>query len=165
VPVGRLPAGDWQPISMFFVPDAPASLLPGRLVRQCRIALRPATDPREGGAILTDPAALLPWVETASAVRLAALRFAICEDHRILLVGTPIPPVRGREYSLHRGILLPAGHAFDPPVLRDIAPGLLSLAEEDLALFHPDGGSEWIRGADFVPATRSALRLSLGARS
>jgi hypothetical protein len=163
VPTRRLPEGDWCPISLFLVPQAPAPSLAGQLVRRCRIALREATTVREPGAILTDPEALGVWAETASAVRLRCLRFALCEDRRLLLVGTPLPPIRGRSYVVHRQLLLPAGQELDPPVLRDLVPGMMSLAEGDVVLFHRDGSGERIRSHDFVPASRSAIRQTLEA--
>ena len=163
VPTMRLPDGEWCPISLFLSPQIPSPALAAQLVRKCRIALREATTAREAGAILTDPTALGAWAETASDVRLRRLRFALCEDGRLLLVGTPLPPIRGNSYVSHRQLLLPAGQELDPPALRDLLPGMMSLAEGDVVLFHRDGSGERIGAHDFVPASRSAIRRTLEA--
>ena len=146
---------------MFFSPEPPSSALAGVSKRRCRIQLRRTSQAHSPGAILTAPDAFLTWVDGASSARLEALRFALCRDRRVLVIGQPLPPVRGQEYTLHRQVLLPAGYEFSPPALRHLVPGMLHLEDGDVALFSPDGSAEHIPAAALVPATRSAVRMTM----
>lgn len=164
VPTGQLPAGAWRPLRQYLQPELAPAAYAGELVRRCRIRLMAGTEPEPAAALLTTPTAWQQWGESAPGVRLERLRFAVSADGRVLVVGTPLPPIAGRALVARGPLLLPAGLVLDPPLLAPLLPDMIGLRDGACALFHTDGSYERIAAADFAAATRSAIRLTAGGR-
>ncbi|RSK36272.1 hypothetical protein [Hymenobacter metallilatus] len=162
-PTGQLPAGlAWQPVRTFAPLGLPVAALPSLVPAPAPAALVPLPEARPGAAILTTLAALQQYAETAPAIRLERLRFAVAGPRRVLVLGTPLPPVPGLELWQHGQLLLPAGLGFESElvaalVVQQLSPGT------DFVLFGPDGGWERVAETNLVPATRSAVRLTVAA--
>lgn len=156
-PTGRLPPLAWQPVAAFSPLAMPTAALPGQPPAPVPIRLRPSAAARPGAALLTTLAALAGYADTAPAVRLAGLRFAVSARGQALLLGTPLPPLPGQEYWASAGLLLPAGFDFEVPLVADLLAGQRAA---DVLLFFPDGQYEVIAAAHLHPVTRSAVRLT-----
>jgi hypothetical protein len=100
------------------------------------------------------------YVSTAPLVRLQHLYFAVSENSEALIIGTPNIPLPGKTYILGDNILLPAGYEFDPPAITSLVATTLNPMNDGILLFHENGHWEKIKFDCFVPATRSAVRLT-----
>ena len=157
-PTGHLPALTWQPIREFLPLEIPTAALPAQAAPAYRVRLVPSGRAAAGAALLTTLAAWLAYVETAPEIRLRGLRFAVSAEARVLLLGTPLPPLAGQEQWLTEGLLLPAGFDFEAPFLAPLLARQLNAAGEDVLLFAADGSWERVPQAHLLPATRGAVR-------
>ncbi|MGI4867421.1 MAG: hypothetical protein ACRYFZ_26110 [Janthinobacterium lividum] len=157
-PTGRLPALTWQPIREFLPLEIPTAALPAQAAPAYRVQLVPSARAAGGAALLTTLAAWLAYAETAPEIRLRGLRFAVSAEARVLLLGTPLPPLAGQEHWLTEGLLLPAGFDFEAPFLAPLLARQLNAAGEDLVLFAADGSWERVPQAHLLPVTRGAVR-------
>ncbi|GAA3936255.1 hypothetical protein GO495_14090 [Chitinophaga oryziterrae] len=162
-PVAMLPALEWIPLLSFIKVTLPVSALPGVLEAPQRVKLVR----RNGNVIIPGNDALLTsleiwdtYVSTAPLVRLQHLYFAVSENREALIIGTPIMPLPGKTYILGDNILLPAGYDFDPPAITSLVTTTLNPLHDGILLFHENGHWEKIKFDCFVPATRSAVRLT-----
>jgi hypothetical protein len=96
----------------------------------------------------------------APQVRLNRLRFAVSSDERVIVQGSPLPPLPGERFYERAGVALPCGWGWSPAIEPDLLRTAWKLGPHDLALVRPDGSWEHIRGEQFVRATRSAIRQS-----
>lgn len=158
-PTGRLPQLAWQPLAAFIPLAMPTAALPGQPPAPVAVRLVPSARPQPGTALLTTLATLASYAETAPAVRLAGLRFAVSARGQALLLGTPLPPLPGQEYWASAELLLPAGFDFEVPLVADLLAGQRA-ATHDVLLFSPDGQYEVIAAVHLHPVTRSAVRLT-----
>jgi hypothetical protein len=110
--------------------------------------------------LLTTLDAWRSYVETAPEVRLSGLYFAVAADARVLVLGTPLPPLPGQELWRCEDLLLPAGFDFEAPLLAPLLRRKLQPASDDVLLFAPDGRWERVPSAGLLPVTRSAVRLT-----
>ncbi|GAA4043356.1 hypothetical protein GCM10022409_31680 [Hymenobacter glaciei] len=161
-PTGRLPVGlAWQPIRAFVPLELPTAALPAQGAPAYRVQLRASVRAEAGVGLLTTLAAWHAYAETAPEIRLRALRFAVAADGRVLLLGTPLPPLPGQELWLHAGLLLPAGFDFEAPLLAPLLREKLQTAADDVLLFAADGSWECVPASAVLPVTRSAVRLTM----
>jgi hypothetical protein len=159
-PTAQLPALAWQPIRAFVPLELPTAALPAQGVPRYRVRLVPSARAEAGAALLTTLAVWRAYAETAPAIRLESLRFAVAADQRVLLLGTPLPPIPGQEHWLREGLLLPAGFDFEAPLLASLLVRQLDAKADAMLLFAADGSWERIFKEDLLPVTRSAVRLT-----
>jgi hypothetical protein len=161
-PVGKMPNVTWIPIAEFIRPELPTSALPGKVVGGYTVKLVPSDRAEAGSALLTDLAVWKEYAGTAPEVRLAQLRFAVSERNQALVLGTPLPPVPGREYWGQGNLLLPAGFDFELPLVAGLLAAKLNPRNDSFVLFNADGSWERIALSNLATSTRSAVRLSQG---
>jgi hypothetical protein len=161
-PVGKLKSLNWEPLSSFITVKLPVSALPGKISQQHVIRLVPSGRSQESNALLTDHNIWKAYGEKAPLVRLQQTRFAVSENNNVLIVGTPLPALPGKEFVLQETLLLPAGFEFDPPVISALIVNRLNPSKEALLLFDIDGTWEKIPKESFVASTRSAIRSTKG---
>jgi hypothetical protein len=162
-PVRALPALEWKSLTDFIKVTLPVSALPGVMEKPHRLMLIRHPLQRETNALLTTLDEWEAYASQAPQIRIQHLYFAVSENNEVLLIGEPLVPVPGKEYTLNNNILLPAGYTFDPPVLLSLVAATLNPQGSNLLLFHPNSRWEKIRLSSFVPATRSAARLTRNA--
>jgi hypothetical protein len=160
VPEGWLPALSWRPLRDTLPVALPPALgaVPGGSTAGVRL-VRSATE-RPATAVLTDIRTWLEWVETAPQIRLRALRFAAALDGRIWIEGTPLPTLPGQRFHLREGVAIPCGLGAAPDLDARVLRRWLGLAPGDTAFVHPDERWEIVKAEQFVPAMRSAVRLT-----
>lgn len=165
-PTGVMPNADWRPLEECLRPQHAVPMLPGDA--DVRLTLRmirgdPNNDAAlpEAAALLVDLAVWSRYAETASAVRLAPLSFAV-DGSRAIVLGKPLPPLPGTHLSLTDGVLLTLGMAWDPPLSSVGLRAKIGHSRDEYALWTPDGPIEIVPKSAFVAASRSAVRLTVG---
>lgn len=163
VPELRLPEPDskrWAPLHQWWQLRAQPAALGGELTQRVPLEIVPADSEQPSAAILTDTESWQRYASTHPAHRLAPLKFAADIQGRVLVVGTPLPPIRGQHYTIRAGIALPAGCAIEPAVAPAALARSLKLSAGSIALFSRDASYQRIDAAQFTNATRSAARLT-----
>lgn len=161
LPEGQLPQGDWQPLNQWLVPAPQPAALGGEFPGRVALRLERAGEESPATLLQTSIERWAAYAGGAPAVRLAPLTIAACADGRVIVRGTPLPPVRGDRFTVDQGIAIPCGFRVVPRVDAAVLKDLLGLAERDLALFRADGSHERIDSASFARATRGGARMTL----
>jgi hypothetical protein len=107
---------------------------------------------------------LQTWIQytsTAPPTKLRPLRAVALSDGRVLIRGTPVPPLAGRRYVEREGVALPSGFAFPPATDAAAVRALLGSDPQSLLLFHEDGTCERFDAGEFAPAAVAAGRRPL----
>src|SRR5262249_44674594 len=91
----------------------------------------------------------------APQMRLDRRGFAVSSDERVIVHGSPLPPLQGERFYEGAGVALPCGWGWSPAIEPELLQRAWKLGPRDLALVRPDGTWEHIRGEQFVRATRS----------
>lgn len=159
-PVAQLQKLNWLPATQFIPVTLPLSPLPGKTQETYPVRLRKSEHAVESAALLTTLAEWKIFAETAPATRLDRLQFAVSERNEVLIMGQPLPALRGKEYWITDRLLLPAGFEFDPPALLPLVSEKLKPGSQAYLLFTPDGRWQYISVHAFVAAKRSSIRLT-----
>jgi hypothetical protein len=165
LPVGLSPAGPWQPLTEFLSVPPPAPLLPGRTPGRVDISLSRSSHEVEPAALLANVDDLLAWANQASRLRLSRLTFAASSDGRVLVRGTPLPPVPGSAHYFQGRLALPCGWELTAPLLPVWVEESLALPTGAIALLLPEGGIEMLGQESFTPLSLAALRRTHEALS
>jgi hypothetical protein len=160
-PVATLPTLNWQPLPAFLSLQAPVAAMPGAMPAPVFIQLVPAAKAATGYALLTTLALWQQYAETAPAVRLQPLQFAVSDKAEVLITGQPLPPLPGTEYWMWQGMLLPNGYDFEIPLAAHFISQKINPDSKALILFDTAGRWQAIDKNNFVPATRSAIRQTV----
>lgn len=162
-PVDVLKEMNWIPIQSFITVDPPVSNIPGQTKSKVEIKLIPSITERPGTALLTDLITWKEYAETASAIRLATLKFAVSGSDEVLILGSPLPSLPGKEYWQQNNCLLPCGYEFEIPFVANFLQSEINPSTAGLILFNSN--SEWqiIDHSLFVEAKRSSIRLTNNA--
>lgn len=160
VPGGWLPELRWEPLREWLPVALPTALGAGKMGARAPVRLVRSTAERPANAVLADIRAWLAWAGCAAEIRLRPLRFAAARDGRVWIEGTPPPALAGRHFHLSDGVAVPCGFACAPDPGARVLRRWLALAEGDTAFAHADGRWEILKAEQFVPAMRSAARLT-----
>ncbi|MDX1947750.1 MAG: hypothetical protein SFU86_20300 [Pirellulaceae bacterium] len=158
VPRGHLPAGPWQlldewlQVSFPTASDARASIAP------LALQLIPSGEIREPAMLETTLSQLAEYLATTSQWRISRWSFAADRAGRAIIRGLPLPALPGVYWTLHDGIATPAGSDWSPAIEPKVLRQTLGLAENEIALLHPDGIWDRILPEDWTRASRSAVR-------
>jgi len=158
VPVARMPSGPWQSLADFLPVSPFPALLPGRSPQRLSVRLERSSQEMPPTALLVSLTELLAWADQASRLRFARLKFAAADAGRVLVTGTPLPPVPGVSWYFHGTLALPSGWDFAAPLLPAWVEQALALPPGAVALVHPDAPMEIIPQEALIPLTLSALR-------
>jgi hypothetical protein len=159
-PVGRLKKLSWIPVKQFIEVKLPTSAIPGNLTQRYAVSMVTSTRLQEGQALITTLSLWKEYAHAAPEVRLGRLRFALSAHNEVLIMGSPLPAIPGKEYWMQEGMLLPAGFDFDIPWLAPLIAGKLNPLKDSIIKFNEDSSWAKIPKDAFMPATRSAVRLT-----
>jgi MoxR-vWA-beta-propeller ternary system domain bpX2 len=159
-PVAVLPALEWLPVAEFITIEIPVAALPGQLHQPAMISIIPSTISKKGDALLTTLQQWKAYATSAPAIRLAQLQFAVSQKNEVLILGDPLPSIPGKEYWMTDNILLPNGYDFEIPMAASFISKKLNAQKDAVLLFDVTGAYEKIGLDFFVPAKRSAVRLT-----
>jgi hypothetical protein len=160
VPLGYLPAGPWQPLVDWLRVGLPEVGVAGRPANPVRVRLVRSAEIYEPSVLMTRLDAWHSYCGTAAQVRLDRWLFAAAADGRVVVRGLPLPPLPGERFVEREGIAVPAGYCWHPSVEAGVLRTALGLDDSDMALLLEDETWERIEGAEFVRATRSAVRAT-----
>ncbi len=159
-PTGRLKQLQWHPIADFINIELPLSAMPAKLASKLPVKLVQTGNANEGCALMTKLNTWKEYAETAPAVRLEHLRFAVASTGEVFIIGSPLPPIPGNEYYEDNEILLPAGYAFEVPLVSVILRQKFNTVGDAAIVFTATGDHYNIPSTSFVKASRSAIRLT-----
>lgn len=163
VPCGYLPQGDWELLSEWLQVEMPVAALAGEMPARLPLGVVRGGNPTEANVLLVTAAAWQAYAAGAPHMRLQGLSFAMNERGQTAIWGSPLPPVPGKRFAENHGVAIEAGFCLKGNIDPEIAAQVLELTSGDLALLAGDGTLEVISTEHFVQATRSAVRLSVGA--
>jgi hypothetical protein len=161
LPCGHLPSGTWQKLKDFLQPQLPPLRIVADTLPQLTLSLVRDTQQRDVAAVLTTINVWEEYALSAPQVRLTPLKFAMNAERKVLIVGTPLPPLTGEWFWEAGGIFIAAGWCWSPAVEPVIVRRLLQLSDDDVGLWHANGQWELIRRNDCVAARRAAVRASV----
>lgn len=158
-PVDVLKGVSWQPINQFIPVEVPVAAMPATLKKQALLKIVPSGNEREADAILTTLATWKQFAVEAPLARLQPLKFAVAEDGAVFVWGRPLPAIPGKPLWLQHNLAIPCGFDVEWPLL---APSIAEKmgAKKHVILFKEDSTYETIAHEFFVPATRSAVRMT-----
>lgn len=160
-PSGTRPAGNWIRIRDCIDVNLPvAAVATGRVPRVAVEIVPDSESPQSGSLLMTGGEHWSAWGATAPQTRLNRLSFAACDDGRILVRGTPLPPVRGEQFVEQDRIAIPAGWTWKPRICAKSIRRSAGVKDDSLLLLNRDGSFEVVTSDDFVPARRSAIRAT-----
>ena len=125
-----------------------------------KIKLVRSGNQRQGEALLTSLQHWKAYAESASAIRLQVLQFAVSDHDEVLITGSPLPSLPGKEFWIENDILLPCGFEFEIASVAGFIREKINTGGDNYIVF--DQGGQWqkISKTFFVPAKRSAIRLT-----
>ncbi len=163
VPGGWIPELRWEPLRAWLPVALPTALGPGSPATPAELRLVRSTFELPANAVLTEIQAWQAWAERATEIRLRPLRFAAASDGRVWVEGTPLPALAGHRFHLSEGVAIPCGWVCAPDPGGRVLRRWLALAAGATAFAHADGRWEILQEEQFVPALRSAVRLTASA--
>ncbi len=160
VPSGHLPSGPWYPLSDWLTIRLPRACEAPVGIGSVRMRLVRSSDCRPANVLLTDLANWVRYGSTAHEVRLSHCFFAVDADQRVVVRGTPLPPLLGVQYAEQDGVAVAVGWTWRPAVDATVLKHVFRLQQHDLALWHADQTWEHLQGEQFVRASRAAIRAT-----
>jgi hypothetical protein len=150
-PVLELKDLQWQNLEEFITVEQPVSAMPGLFPQAITFKLIRSTNPEQPAALITSFKLWEGYLKTAPLIRLQQLQYAVASDELLVVMGVPLPPLKGETFWRYKNILLPSGYTFDPPIIADLLDG------DDLLLFHADGQCDKIPFDAFNAAERNLV--------
>lgn len=160
IPSGRLPAASWRPLREWLQIELPVAALPAGVPATVALRLVRSTGERAVELLVTSFDEFRRFATDAAQVRLERLRFAATQDGRVLVQGTPLPPIPGRRFALYQGVAVPAGFAWQPAVGAEVVNRRLGVSGGALVLWNEDGTMTRLHTEQLIPVTRSAVRAT-----
>jgi hypothetical protein len=164
-PEGKLPETNWKSIAEFVSVENPVSAMPGLIKGQSEsyrvpFKLNRSELSKEGEALYINLEEWKAFADSTPLHRLQALKFAVSDQGEVLVMGTPLPAIPGKEYWMRDMMLIPGGYDLEYPALSAQISERLNPLKDAVIVLHEDGNWEKIGWDDFVSASRSAIRLT-----
>lgn len=163
VPKGYLPGGPWLALSKWMSIALSPAAFSGIVGDSVGLQLIRGGPSHPANVVVLSQDIWQDHVDRAPQIRLDRWSFANSDDGRVVVRGSPAPPLKGQVYVEQAGVAVPAGWTLKPSIDIDVVRDAMDLKNEDLALLHADGSWDHIKAECFVRVTRSAVRLSAGA--
>lgn len=158
VPQGVLPQVAWQPLKSYLTVTLPAACLPARQHARVEVRLVPSPEDREPDVLLTDLNVWAEYANSAPQIRLRGCQFAVSGDGRVLVQGTPLPPIAGTRAVARSGLVVPCGWGWTPAVEASVLASAWGVVPGDLWLLWSGRPIERVPGDQLVAASRSAVQ-------
>lgn len=159
-PVSYLPRMEWQTILQYLPLELPLAAYAGQSDAKLPVCLVASGKEENAVALRCKVDHLKAWAESAAEVRIQCLRMVADLDGNAWVMGHPLPAIPGISHWSCEGLLLPAGHQLEFPLLAPLIVSQNNPEKDALVVLQADGSWERIPLALFVVATRSGIRLS-----
>lgn len=128
-----------------------------------KIAVRlvPFYEEREAWALLVTVEVLKAYVETAPAIRLKNLLWALVGDGRAIILGTPLLPLQGEVFWCSGDFLLPGGWGLELDALADTINRLINAERNCWIVWNKEGGYWKLDKGGLQSLSIGSLRVSL----
>ncbi len=161
LPDRNLPALLWTPIARALPVVLPSFNHNYFGVRErISLRLRASNAEEEATAMIAGIAALRQYIETAPAVRLNALTWAILNSEKVLLLGKPLLPIKGDVFWNRHDFIIPAGLDFDLFLLGDSLNNGINSRRDFWVIWNADNTCFFVKKTDLSPLSLSSFRLS-----
>lgn len=127
--------------------------------QKLEICLKASEDIKEAFALLVDYAELKLYIESVPKYRLEPLNWLVI-DEKILILGTPLLPVKGSTYWIDNNFLIPTGYNFEWYALTKTLQKKLNPLQENLILWNRDNSYSVIPKETIKPLSISSFRLN-----
>jgi len=100
-------------------------------------------------------------IENAPAFRLNHLNYTIINNQFLLIIGTPVLPIKGHGFWLKNGFLFPNGYDLEFPILLPKLKSKLNPSNSYYVLWQQNNSYSLIGKNNFQPLSISSFRLSI----
>jgi MoxR-vWA-beta-propeller ternary system domain bpX2 len=116
---------------------------------------------KDAFAMVTSLKILGNYIETAPAIRLQTLKWAILSDENCMILGKPVLPIQGEILWKKKHFLVPAGHDFELPVLEEKMDQLLNPTGQYWVVWDAEGNYYLLDKKTPNQLSISSFRISL----
>ncbi|MEM0575056.1 hypothetical protein [Flavobacterium polysaccharolyticum] len=127
--------------------------------QKIKMVLKPSENVKEAYALLADYEEVKSYILTAPKYRLELLRWVVI-DKKVLIIGTPLLPLKGITYWFENDFLIPSGYDFEWNVLAKTLQEKINPSAEDLVLWNTDNTYSKIPIKNIKPLSISSFRLT-----
>lgn len=161
LPVKKLPSGLlWSPILRAIPVTLPKFNHNYFGINQkIELHLKPSEIENEAYALLADYNELKAYIEKAPDFRLKPLHWVVVEK-KVLILGKPMLPIKGKTFWLKNDFLLPSGYDFEHSILAKTMQENLNPSGEDLIVWNTDNSCFKITKESLKPLSISSFRLT-----
>ena len=125
------------------------------------VRLIPSDQEEEAAALLVTVDDLKTYIETAPAVRLQGLHWALVGDDKAIILGAPLLPLKGDAFWCSHDFLLPAGYCFELYALAGTINGLVNPERKDWIVWGREGTYWKLDKQLLKPLSIGSFRVSL----
>jgi hypothetical protein len=161
LPERNIPALLWTPIQRGLpleLPDFNHNFF--GISQQVPVSLIESAQEQESFAMLTSLEVLKQYIETAPAVRLQPLAWAILNHESAVILGTPLLPLQGEVFWKKKDFLMPAGYDFELFALTDILREKINPEGMNWVMWNKEGQYCLLNKKAFQDLSLSSLRKS-----
>jgi hypothetical protein len=163
IPIQMPALHGWRSLSRWLEVRWPMSAPPAQPPLPTQLRFVRSAEEQEPGLLLTTLEEWAAYATHAPKIRLDPLRFAGNVDGKIVVCGVPLPPISGQRFVLHGRVAVPAGWIWFPAVDRQVLERKFGSTDGAIALWQDAESVTMLPAESFVPATRSAVALTLEA--
>lgn len=128
---------------------------------QITISLVPCETECPAVCMLAELSDLKQCIETIAAIRLQHLQWALINNDKAFIIGSPLLPVKAKVYWQDGPALIPAGYNFELPVLTKELCQFIDPDNRYWIIWHIDGTYALLDKEKLQPLTLSSFRISM----
>lgn len=125
------------------------------------VGLIPSDEEKEAHGLIVDLSTLQTYIETAPAIRLKGLHWAIIDNKQAIILGNPLLPLQGQVFWQMDDFLLPAGYRLELPVLAGTLNDILNANNDHWIVWNTDSSYWKIHKQALRPLSISSARASI----
>lgn len=161
VPCGHAPRTSWSSLRNWLELSLCERRFAAPNNSRIALSLTRSSVPKEPSLMRVSLEHFSNYALTAPRIRLEQLQFA-ASARRAVVLGKPLPPLRGEYFYLSNGVAAPVGYRWEPALDAAVLRDFFQLEEGDIAMLLPEDGCTVIKNSQIIGATRSAVRLTAG---
>lgn len=160
VPSGMLPPMAWISFNRWLRIEFPSAALAAETFPTLELKLVRSADEKVPSVLLTRLEEWQKFISTASQIRISPLRFASNGGGEIVIQGNPLPSLPGKRFYTEGQIAIPLGFTWHPAVSATVFTSIMNAGKGVLVLWENEQVLREIKAEQFVPASRSAVRMT-----